>query len=148
MEEVIIIRIIDSNGSEFTSIMSALQKEQLKIADVTIIDQLMINIGEIRIHPSCCQVFVSKKEVLLNHGEYAMLYCMAKAPGRVFTREELYAAAWGEIYPYGSNSVDNTIFRLRKKIEPDPKHPIYIKTVFGIGYKINAPRQEIPEDVP
>ena len=52
MEEVIIIRIIDSNGSAFTSIMSALQKEQLKIADVTIIDQLVINIGEIRIHPS------------------------------------------------------------------------------------------------
>lgn len=69
-----------------------------------------------------------------------MLYCMAKAPGRVFTREELYAAAWNETFPYGSNTVDNTIFRLRKKIEPDPKHPVYIKTVFGTGYKLNTPK--------
>ena len=148
MEEVIVIRIMDSDGSAFASIMSALQEKQHKIVDMSVIDRPTINIGEIKIYPSCHQVFGAGKEIQLNRSEYAMLFCMAKAPGRVFTREELYAAAWGEIYPYGSNSVDNTIFQLRKKIEPDPKHPIYIKTVFGIGYKINAPRQEIPEDVP
>lgn len=65
-----------------------------------------------------------------------MLYCMAKAPGQVFTREQLYAAAWDEIYPYGSNTVENTIFRLRQKLEPNPKRPTYIKTVFRVGYKI------------
>ncbi len=140
MEEVIVIRIIDSDGSAFASIMSALKEKQYTIADISVIDRPAVNIGEIKIYPSCHQVFLSGKEIQLNRSEYAMLYCMAKVPGRVFTREELYAAAWNETYPYGSNTVDNTIFRLRKKIEPDPKHPVYIKTVFGTGYKLNIPK--------
>lgn len=140
MEEVIVIRIIDSDGSAFASIMSALKEKQYTIADISVIDRPAVNIGEIKIYPSCHQVFLSGKEIQLNRSEYAMLYCMAKVPGRVFTREELYAAPWNETYPYGSNTVDNTIFRLRKKIEPDPKHPVYIKTVFGTGYKLNIPK--------
>lgn len=140
MEEVIVIRIIDSDGSAFASIMSALQEKHYKIVDMSVIDRPAVNIGEIKIYPSCHQVFFAEKEIQLNRSEYAMLYCMAKAPGRVFTREELYTAVWNETYPYGSNTVDNTIFRLRKKIEPDPKHPVYIKTVFGTGYKLNTPK--------
>ena len=54
----------------------------------------------------------------------------------VFSREQLYNAAWGEDYELGTNTVDNTIWRLRNKLEPDPKHPTYIKTVFRVGYKI------------
>lgn len=62
---------------------------------------------------------------------------MACCPGRVFSREQLYNAAWGEEdYELGTNTVDNTIWRLRNKLEPDPKHPTYIKTVFRVGYKI------------
>lgn len=61
---------------------------------------------------------------------------MARCPGRVFSREQLYNAAWGEDYELGTNTVDNTIWRLRNKLEPNPKHPTYIKTVFRVGYKI------------
>lgn len=93
-------------------------------------------LGELEIRPAYRQVLLAGKEIRLNHGEYAMLYCMAKTPGCVYTREQLYAAAWDEIYPYGTNTVENTIFRLRQKIEADPKHPVYIKTVFRSGYKI------------
>ena len=75
-------------------------------------------------------------EICLNYGEFSILYCMARCPGRVFSREQLYNAAWGEDYELGTNTVDNTIWRLRNKLEPDPKHPTYIKTVFRVGYKI------------
>ena len=142
MEEIIIVRIVNSNKNAFTSIIQALQEKQYKIADMTIVDLPAVNVGRIRINPLYQQVFISEDEIQLNHSEYAMLYCMAKSPGRVFTREQLYSAVWNETCPYGSNTVDNTIFRLRKKIEPDPKHPIYIKTVFGTGYKLNAPKGE------
>ena len=47
-----------------------------------------------------------------------------------------YAAAWGEEYLHGTNSVENIIWRLRQKLEEDPKHPTYIKTVIRGGYKI------------
>ena len=85
---------------------------------------------------STAGVLVASREVRLNHGEYAMLYCMASSPGQVFSKAQLYAAAWGEEYLHGTNSVENTIWRLRKKLENDPKHPAYIKTVIGTGYKI------------
>lgn len=136
MEEIIVIRLIDPDSSTFSSIINALQEKRFKISNITAIDHSSLCVGEIEIRPAYRQVIVSGKEIKLNHGEYSMLYCMAMAPGRVFTREQLYAAAWDETYPYGSNTVDNTIFRLRKKLEPDPKHPTYIKTVFRVGYKI------------
>ena len=70
------------------------------------------------------------------HRAFDRRYCMARCPGRVFSREQLYNAAWGEDYELGTNTVDNTIWRLRNKLESDPRHPTYIKTVFRVGYKI------------
>lgn len=75
--------------------------------------------------------------IKLSHSEYSIFYCMAKSPGRIYTKGQLYYAAWGEEYQYGMTTVENTIWRLRKKLEPDPKNPIYIKTVFRVGYKID-----------
>ena len=77
------------------------------------------------------------REVELNHGEYAMLYCMASSPGHVFSKAQLYEAAWGEEYLHGTNSVENTIWRLRRIQEEDPRHPGYIKTVVCAVYKID-----------
>ena len=82
-------------------------------------------------------------EIHLNYGEFAILYCMARCLGRVFSREQIYNAAWGEDYELGTNNVDNTIWRLRNKLEPAPKHPTYIKTVFRVGYKFE--RYSIPK---
>lgn len=82
------------------------------------------------------QALYAMVEVCLNYGEFSILCCMARRPGHVFSREQLYNAAWGEDYELGTNTVDNTIWRLRSKLEPDPKHPTYIKTVFRVGYKI------------
>ena len=136
MGDLIIIRTSDSDGSVFKAIIDALQGKSAEIVDVAVVTPPVLVIGEIEIHPAYHKVIVAGKELPLNHGEFAMLYCMAKAPGQVFTREQLYAAAWDEVYPCGSNTVENTIFRLRKKLEPNPKRPTYIKTVFRVGYKI------------
>ena len=92
----------------------------------------MLHIGDLEIHHEQRRVLMAGREVELNHGEYAMLYCMASSPGQVFSK-----AAWGEAYLHGTNSVENTIWRLRRKLEEDPKHPGYIKTVVGAGYKID-----------
>lgn len=60
------------------------------------------------------RVFMSGREVRINHEEYAMLYYMASVPGQVFSKVQFYAAAWGEDYLYGTNSVENIISRMRK----------------------------------
>src|SRR5699024_11759260 len=72
--------------------------------------------------------------------DLSILYCMAKSPEQVFSREQLYNAAWEESYEFGTNTVDNTIWRLRQKLEPNPKPPIYIKTVFRVGYRSEEQR--------
>ena len=75
----------------------------------------VLRIRELEIHHGYRRVFVAGREVRLNHGEYAMLYCMASSPGQVFSKAQLYAAAWGEEYLPGTTSVENIIWRLRKK---------------------------------
>ena len=139
MEEIIVIRAADPDGSVFQAVMDALKGKRAEVVDVSNLSASMLRIGDLEIHHEQRRVLMAGREVELNHGEYAMLYCMASSPGRVFSKAQLYEAAWGEEYLSGTNSVENTIWRLRRKLEPDPRNPIYIKTVIGAGYKIEIP---------
>ena len=139
MEEIIVIRARDPDGSVFQAVMDALKGKRAEVVDVSNLSASMLRIGDLEIHHEQRRVLMAGREVELNHGEYAMLYCMASSPGQVFSKAQLYEAAWGEEYLSGTNSVENTIWRLRRKLEPDPRNPIYIKTVIGAGYKIEIP---------
>lgn len=139
MEEIIVIRATDPDGSMFKAVMDALSGKRAEVVDVSNLSASMLRIGDLEIHHEQRRVLMAGREVELNHGEYAMLYCMASSPGQVFSKAQLYEAAWGEEYLCGTNSVENTIWRLRRKLEPDPRNPIYIKTVIGAGYKIEIP---------
>ena len=137
MEEIIVIRARDPDGSVFKAVMDALKGKRAEGVDVSNLSASMLRIGDLEIHHEQGRVLMAGREVELNHGEYAMLYCMASSPGQVFSKAQLYEAAWGEAYLHGTNSVENIIWRLRRKLEEDPKHPGYIKTVVGAGYKID-----------
>mgnify|MGYP002795317797 FL=1 len=137
MEEIIVIRAADPDGSVFQAVMDALKGKRAEVVDVSNLSASMLRIGDLEIHHEQRRVLMAGREVELNHGEYAMLYCMASSPGQVFSKAQLYEAAWGEEYLRGTNSVEHTIWRLRRKLEEDPKHPGYIKTVVGAGYKID-----------
>ena len=139
MEEIIVIRAADPDGSVFKAVMDALKGKRAEVVDVTAAATSVLRIGDMEIHHEHRRVLMAGREVRLNHGEYAMLYCMASAPGQVFSKAQLYEAAWAEEYLHGTNSVENTIWRLRKKLEEDPQHPGYIKTVIGTGYKVDEP---------
>ena len=136
MEEIIVIRATDPDGSLFRAIIDALKDKRAEVLHAAAPDSPVLRIGELEIHHEHRQVFVAGREVRLNHGEYAMLYCMASTPGQVFSKAQLYAAAWGEEYVSKTNSVENIIWRLRRKLEDDPKRPVYIKTVVRLGYKV------------
>lgn len=139
MEEIIVIRATDPDGSVFQAVMDALSGKRAEVVDVADQSASVLRIGDVEIHHEQRRVLMAGREVELNHGEYAMLYCMASSPGQVFSKAQLYEAAWGEAYLHGTNSVENIIWRLRRKLEPDPRNPIYIKTVIGAGYKIEIP---------
>ena len=147
MEEIIVIYAQDPDGSVFQAVMDSPNGKRAEVVDVAAPATSVLRIGELEIHHEHRRVLMAGREVELNHGEYAMLYCMASSPGQVFSKAQLYEAAWGEEYLRGTNSVENTIWRLRRKLEEAPRHPGYIKTVVGAGYKIDIhSRQSRMED--
>ncbi len=68
--------------------------------------------------------------------EFALLRAFMEHPGHVFTRLELIENALGYAYEGTDRTIDSHIKNLRRKIEPDPKHPTYIETVYGVGYRL------------
>ncbi|NLX62331.1 MAG: response regulator transcription factor [Tissierellia bacterium] len=92
-------------------------------------DHLVINYEERK-------VYVRGREVKLTQKEFDMLYLMAKSPGRVFTREEIYNYIWKED-AVDVRTIDVHIKNLREKIEEDIKKPKYIMTKWGVGYYFN-----------
>jgi len=75
------------------------------------------------------------KVIELTPMEFALLACLAGQPGRVFSRLQLLEASQGMAYEGYERTVDAHIKNLRAKLEPDPKSPRYIETVFGVGYR-------------
>jgi len=73
----------------------------------------------------------------LTPSEFEILLAMARNPGRVFSRLQLLDATQGQSFEGYERTVDAHIKNLRAKIEDDARNPLYIKTVFGVGYKFN-----------
>ncbi len=81
------------------------------------------------------KVTVNKRNVELTAREFELLLFFARHPGRVFSRAELLDNVWGYGHDGFEHTVNSHINRLRIKIEKDPKQPVYIQTVWGVGYK-------------
>ncbi|MFC2052398.1 response regulator transcription factor, partial [Chloroflexota bacterium] len=73
----------------------------------------------------------------LTEVEFKILGVFAKEPGRVFSRAQLIEKSLGYGFEGFDRTIDVHILNLRRKLEPDPSHPIYIKTVYGAGYKLS-----------
>ncbi len=91
--------------------------------------------GEIRIDLERRQVTVSGEAVELTPTEFDLLAVLARHPGRVFTRVELLDKVQGYTFEGYERTVDAHVKNLRQKIEPDPKQPQYVLTVYGVGYR-------------
>lgn len=83
------------------------------------------------------QVFLHNKEIHMTNKEFYILELLARNKGQVFSKEQIYDQIWGENYYSDNQNIIAYINKIRKKIEPDPSNPIYILTVWGIGYKFN-----------
>ena len=78
-----------------------------------------------------------KQEIDLTFTEFEILYLLANNLGRVFSKEQIYDIVWKESYSGDYNIVMSHIRNLREKIEDNPSKPIYIQTVWGVGYRFN-----------
>ncbi|MBQ3600788.1 MAG: response regulator transcription factor [Lachnospiraceae bacterium] len=78
-----------------------------------------------------------RQEIDLTFIEFEILHLLARNPGRVFSKEQIYNSVWKEPYFGDYNIVMSHIRNIREKIEDNPSKPIYIQTVWGVGYKFN-----------
>jgi DNA-binding response OmpR family regulator len=77
------------------------------------------------------------ERIELTASEFELLQTLASNPGRVFTRSQLLDSIRGVSFESYERAIDAHIKNLRKKLEPDPRHPQYVLTVYGVGYKFN-----------
>jgi DNA-binding response OmpR family regulator len=100
------------------------------------IDNSIIEIGDLIINTDTRQVCVGSKEVRLTPKEFDILELLARNKGIVLSMSKIYEAVWKEDFLKSDNNVMVHITKIREKIEDCPKSPVYIKTVWGVGYKI------------
>ena len=105
--------------------------QHVKLADA------ILQYDGIEINPKYRVVEVGGESIELTNYEFGILYLLARHPGQVFSKEQIYNQVWKEPYYRAEDNVMSLIRRIRKKIEPNPSKPIYILTVWGIGYKFN-----------
>jgi DNA-binding response OmpR family regulator len=101
------------------------EAEVLRVADITL-DRL----GR--------RVTVGERHVDLTPSEFDLLTTLMSAPGRAFTRLDLLERIQGDAFDGYQRTIDVHVRNLRTKIEPDPSHPRYVESVYGVGYRFAA----------
>jgi len=100
-----------------------------------------LSFGPLEIDTVGRQVLVEGEAMSLTAREFDLLLHFARHPGRVFSRAQLLDSVWGYGHDGYEHTVNSHINRLRAKIEPEPARPELIVTVWGVGYKLDAPPQ-------
>jgi DNA-binding response OmpR family regulator len=90
------------------------------------------------IDPRTREVLVDNRPIVLTAKEFDLMWFLASNPRQVFTRDQLLDQVWGYEFYGDSSTVTVHVRRLREKIEPDPAKPLFIQTVWGVGYKFDV----------
>lgn len=101
-------------------------------------DEEVIAVGDLLVDRTRHEVRRHDQTINLTPTEFNLLWALASNRGRVLSRLQLMEKALGESYEGYERTIDAHIKNLRRKIEPDPAHPRYVRTVFGVGYKLEG----------
>ncbi|MEC0613115.1 two-component system response regulator PhoP, partial [Bacillus spizizenii] len=99
-----------------------------------------IVIGDLKILPDHYEAYFKENQLELTPKEFELLLYLGRHKGRVLTRDLLLSAVWNYDFAGDTRIVDVHISHLRDKIENNTKKPIYIKTIRGLGYKLEEPK--------
>ena len=100
--------------------------------DTIVVGDLALDVGRMRVE-------VAGRPVELTATEFALLATMARQPGRIFTRSQLLDAVHGVAFESYERAIDTHVKNLRRKLEPEPRDPRYVLTVYGVGYRVAEP---------
>jgi DNA-binding response OmpR family regulator len=105
--------------------------------------ELAIELGPLRMDFDRREVTMRGTQVQLTYVEFEILAALARAPGRVLSRERLLELIWGDSAYRDPRTIDVHIRHLREKVEPDPKAPELLLTVRGVGYRFHQPAAKL-----
>jgi len=97
--------------------------------------QDIIRAGELVLDPPRMRVELGERQVELTPTEFQLLATLAAQPGRIFTRSQLLDALHGVAFESYERAIDTHIKNIRRKLEPDPRVPRFVLTVYGVGYR-------------
>lgn len=97
----------------------------------------ILEIDEITINLDTHEVYKEGNEIKLTPTEFDILVLLGQNRGKVFSIENIYSSVWKQEFMQSDNTVMVHIRKVREKVEDDPRKPKYIKTVWGVGYKID-----------
>lgn len=95
-----------------------------------------LKVGELLLHENSFKLTKNDAEIILTPTEFKIIHLLMKSPGRVYTKSQIFENIKGDYFYGDDNTLMVYISKLRDKIEDNPKKPIYIKTIRGLGYKI------------
>jgi len=100
-------------------------------------DEEIFRVGKVRFDVLKMRLTIDDTAIELTPTEFELLMTLARQPGRIFTRSQLLDAIHGVAFDSYERAIDAHIKNIRRKIEPDPRQPKYVLTVYGVGYKFN-----------
>ncbi|MEO6579383.1 MAG: response regulator transcription factor [Candidatus Limnocylindria bacterium] len=99
-------------------------------------DAEILRVGDLALDVPRMRVTRGAEQVDLTATEFSLLASMARQPGRVFTRSQLLDAIHGVAFESYERAIDAHVKNIRRKLEPDPRVPRYLLTIYGVGYRL------------
>ena len=96
----------------------------------------VMRVGELQLDVPRMRTELAGRSIDLTPTEFTLLATLARQPGRIFTRSQLLDALHGVAFESYERAIDSHIKNLRRKLEPDPRQPRYVLTVYGVGYRL------------
>ena len=100
-------------------------------------DEEIFRVGKVRFDVPKMRLTIDDTAIELTPTDFELLLTLARQPRRIFTRSQLLDAIHGVFFDSYERAIDAHIKNIRRKIEPEPRQPMYVLTVYGVGYKFN-----------
>lgn len=126
------------NPMELLARVKSQLRRYMELNPGVLADSNTIEVQDVVIDTKKHRVTVDGRDVVLTPIEFSILQLLASHPGRVFSTDEIYENVWNEKLYEANNTVMVHMRRLREKVEKNPRSPQLIKTVWGVGYKIEG----------
>ena len=135
--KILLLSFEDDEDEMINSVLSALEvgRRTYRIGETKLVSELYFD--NLSISPDKREVTRNNRKIKLTFTEFEILFLLAQNLGKVFSKEQIYDIVWKEPYFGDYNIVMSHIRNIREKIEDNPRKPVYIQTVWGVGYRFN-----------